>query len=45
MGIGLVAIVPAEQLAAARKAVPTAITIGQVETRDGREAVILRGVQ
>jgi hypothetical protein len=24
--------------------VPTAIVIGQIETRDGREAVILRGV-
>ncbi len=45
MGIGLVAIVPAEQLAAARSAVPTAIVIGQTETRDGREAVILRGVE
>lgn len=44
MGIGLVAIVPAEQLAAACSAVPTAIVIGQIETRDGREAVILRGV-
>lgn len=45
MGIGLVAIVPAEQLAAARSAVPTAIVIGQIEPRDGRDAVILRGVE
>ena len=44
MGIGLVAIVPAEKLAAARSAVPTAIVIGQIERRDGREAVALRGV-
>lgn len=45
MGIGLVVIVPAEKLAAARGAVPTAIVIGQVEPSDGREAVVLRGVQ
>ena len=44
MGIGLVAIVPAEDLAAARSAVPSAIVIGQIETRAGREAVLLRGV-
>lgn len=44
MGIGLVAIVPAEALAAAQSAVPTAIIIGQIEARDGREAVTLRGV-
>jgi phosphoribosylformylglycinamidine cyclo-ligase len=45
MGIGLVAIVPAERLAAARSAVPTAIVIGHIETRDGRKAVVLRGVE
>lgn len=45
MGIGLVAIVPAERLAAARSAVPTAIVIGQIQARDGGEAVILRGVE
>ena len=45
MGIGLVAIVPAEQLAAARTAAPTAIVIGQIEQRGQREAVILRGVE
>jgi phosphoribosylformylglycinamidine cyclo-ligase len=45
MGIGLVAIVPAERVAAARSAVPTAIVIGQIETREGREAVVLRGVE
>lgn len=45
MGIGLVAIVPVERLAAARAAAPTAIVIGQIEPRDGREAVILRGVE
>lgn len=45
MGIGLVVIVPAEKLVAARGAVPTAIVIGQVEPSDGREAVVLRGVQ
>ena len=44
MGIGLVAIVPAEKLAAARGAVPTAIVIGQIEGREEREAVVLRGV-
>ncbi len=44
MGIGLVAIVPAERLAAARGAVPTAIVIGQIEGREEREAVVLRGV-
>jgi phosphoribosylaminoimidazole (AIR) synthetase len=44
MGIGLVAIVPAERLAAARRAVPTAIIIGQIERREDREAVVLRGV-
>ncbi|MCA9863749.1 MAG: phosphoribosylformylglycinamidine cyclo-ligase, partial [Thermomicrobiales bacterium] len=44
MGIGLVAIVPAEAPAAAQSAVPTAIIIGQIEARDGREAVTLRGV-
>jgi len=45
MGIGLVAIVPAERVKAARSAVPTAIIIGQVEARAGREAVILRGIE
>lgn len=45
MGIGLVAIVPAEQLAAARAAAPTAIVIGHIETSDAREPVILRGAE
>ena len=45
MGIGLVAIVPAERVAAARSAVSTAIIIGQVEPRDEREAVVLRGIE
>lgn len=45
MGIGLVAIVPAERLVAARAAAPTAIVIGQIEPREGRETVILRGVE
>lgn len=44
MGIGLVAIVPAEQSAAARSTVPTAIVIGEIAARGRREAVILRGV-
>lgn len=45
MGIGLVAIVPAERLAAVRGAVPTAIVIGQVENGNAREAVVLRGIE
>lgn len=45
MGVGLVAIVPAERLAASRTAVPAAIVIGQIETRKEREAVVLRGVE
>jgi phosphoribosylformylglycinamidine cyclo-ligase len=45
MGVGLVAIVPSERLAASRAAVPAAIVIGQIETRKGREAVVLRGVE
>jgi phosphoribosylformylglycinamidine cyclo-ligase len=44
MGIGLVAIVPAERVAAARGAVPTAIVIGQIQTREEREAVVLLGM-
>lgn len=44
MGIGLVAIVPAEHLAAARSAVPTAIIIGTIEARGDGPAVELRGV-
>lgn len=44
MGIGLVAIVPAEQLAAAQAAVPTAIVVGRIEPRGDGDAVQLPGV-
>jgi phosphoribosylformylglycinamidine cyclo-ligase len=44
MGIGLVAAVPPERLAAARAAVPEAIVIGQIVPRGEGEAVRLLGL-
>ena len=44
MGIGLVAIVPAERLDEALAAVPNAIVIGSVVPRETEEAVRLVGV-
>ena len=44
MGIGLVAIIPAERLDDALAAVPNAIVIGSVVPRDTGEAVRLVGI-
>lgn len=43
MGVGLVAAVPADGLAAAQTAVPSAIEIGRIVERDGGDAVRLLG--
>jgi phosphoribosylformylglycinamidine cyclo-ligase len=44
MGIGLVAIVPAERLQDARRVAPEAIVIGALAPRGGGDAVRLRGI-
>jgi phosphoribosylformylglycinamidine cyclo-ligase len=44
MGIGLVAIVPAERLQDARRVAPEAIVIGALTPRGGGDAVRLRGI-
>ena len=44
MGIGLVAAIPAERLAAARTAVPDAIVIGKLVPRGDGDAVGLLGI-
>lgn len=45
MGVGLVAVVPAGSLAAAREAAPEAMVIGRVAPRGGGEAVRLLGIE